>query len=216
MPAQFIGLRNDSESSGLTSNTADRTTRDGAKVATAVHGDYLEATIRSRLYTGVSASTGVILLQPGNNEPTLWNPSSSARYLSIVRLELSWVVGDCQPAAIQWTVTTNTGAAVGTAQPILTMTRVTPTGMIGGPVDNKGQWAPAAITFTAVPSFLRPTGLSMFTGIGTTAVAPFTMRADYDGDFVLGPGTAITLCVQPNITTNPTYQVALTWEEVPV
>ena len=67
--------------------------------------------------------------------------------------------------------------------------------------------------FAAAPVFLRPTGLSLFTGVAATAVAPFTLRADYDGDLVIAPGTAISLCSQA-ATTTALFQVAVTWEEL--
>jgi hypothetical protein len=215
MPGQFVGLRNDQD--GVTGNDADRTMRDGSKVTTAIHGRFLESNIRQRLYTGVSASGGIALIVPATtgNHPTLWNPSDSGRYLSVVRLELSYVSGNNAPTALEWAATTATGAAVATGAPILTLTRVAPVGVLGGNLDNKGIWSPTTNTFTAAPAFLRPTGLSLFTGVAATAVAPFSLRADYDGDFVLAPGTAVSLCSQA-ATTTAVFQVAVTWEEIPV
>ena len=215
MPAQFVGLRNDQD--GLTGNDADRTMRDGAKVVSLAHGKYLDTNIRARLYTGVSAVGGIALIAPatGGGHPTLWNPSDSMRYLSVVRLALSWVSGNNAPGAIEWAYTLNTGAAIATAAPIPTFTRVAPTGVLGGALDNKGVWSPTTNTFTAAPTFLRPTGLSLFTGVAATAVAPFALRADYDGDLVIAPGTALSLCTQA-ATTTALFQVAITWEELPV
>ena len=69
-------------------------------------------------------------------------------------------------------------------------------------------------TFTAAPVFLRPAGISLFTGVAATAVAPFVLRTDYDNDeFVIGPNTAICLCFQTT-TTTALFQVAVTWEEI--
>ncbi len=216
MPAQFIGLRNDPD--GLTGNDADRTTRDGAKVVTALHGKYLEQTIRGRLYTGVSASGGIALIVPatGGGMPTLWNPSDSGRYLSLVRLELSYVSGNNAPCALEWATTANTGAAVGTGAPIATLTRVAPVGVLGGALDNKGVWSPTTNTFTTTaPAYLRPAGISLFTGVAATAVPPFVLRTDYNGDFVIAPGNSISLANQTT-TTTALFQVAVTWEEIPV
>lgn len=215
MPAQFIGLRNDPD--GLSSNDADRTTRDGVKLVAQAHGKYLESAIRGRIYTGVSASGGIALIVPANTggHPTLWNPSDSGRYLSVCRLALSYVSGNNAPTAIEWAVTVNTGAQVATGAPIATFTRVAPVGVVGGVLDNKGVWSPTTNTFAAAPTFFRPTGLSLFTGVAATAVAPFVLRADYDGDLVLAPGTALSLCTQA-ATTTALFQVAVTWEELPV
>lgn len=215
MPPQFVGPRNDAD--GLTGNDADRTSRVGGKVVTQLHGKYLEQAIRQRLYTGVSASGGIALIVPATTggHPTLWNPSDSGRYLSLVRLVLSWVSGNNAPGAVEWASTLNTGSAIATGAPILTGTRVAPVGVLGGANDNKGVWIPTTNTFTAAPVFLRPAGISLFTGIGTTAVAPFVLRAEYDGDFVLAPGTAVSLCFQA-ATTTALFQVGVTWEEIPV
>jgi hypothetical protein len=60
--------------------------------------------------------------------------------------------------------------------------------------------------------FLRSAGISLFTGISTTAVAPFPLIATYDGDFVIGPGTAVCVCFQA-ATTTAVFQVSVTWEE---
>ena len=216
MTAQFVGERNDSD--GVTPNDADRTSRDGAKVVTSLHGKYYEQATRGKLYTGVSASGGIALILPatGGGHPTLWNPSNSDRYLSIVRLELSWVSGNNAPGALEWAaVPGDAGSTHATGAPIATATRVAPVGVLGGKVDAKGIWSPTVNTFTVAPAFLRPTGLSLFTGVAATAVAPFALRVDYDGDFVLNPGKAITLNTQA-ATTTALFQVAVTWEEIPV
>ena len=215
MPAQYIGLRNDPD--GLTVNDAIRTSRDGAQVVTQAHGKYLESNVRGRLYTGVSASGGIALIVPANTggHPTLWNPSDSGRYVSVVRLALSYVSGNNAPTAIEWAYTLNTGSQVATGGVIATATRVAPVGVLGGVLDNKAIWSPTTNAFAAAPTFLRPTGISLFTGVAATAVAPFLMRADYDGDLVIAPGTAISLCSQA-ATTTALFQVAVTWEEFPI
>ena len=214
MPSQNVGIPGPF-GSGLTGQDADRTGSDGAKVVTSLHGKYYEQASRGRLYTGVSASGGIALIVPGTGggHPTLWNPSDSGRTVSVVRLELSWVSGNNAPGAIEWAYTLNTGANAATAAPIATATIVSPVGVLGGAVDNKARWSPTTNTFTAAPTFLRPTGLSLFTGIGATAVAPFLLRADYDGDFLIAPSTAISLCFQTT-TTTALFQVAVTWEEI--
>jgi hypothetical protein len=215
MPAQFVGLRNDSD--GLTSNDAIRVMRDGTQVVASAHGHFLESNLRARVYTGSNASTGLALIAPatGGGHPTLWNPSDSGRVLSIVRLRLGYVSGNNAPTCLEWAVTLNTGSAIATAAPILTGTRVAPVGVIGGVLDNKGVWLPTTNTFTAAPTFLRSAGISLFTGVAATATTPFSMEASYDGDFVLAPGVAISLCTQA-ATTTAVFQISVTWEELPV
>jgi len=212
MPAQYIGLRNDQD--GLSTSDADRTTRDGAKVVTDSHGKYLQQAINGRVYTGVGASTGIALIAPaaGGGHPTLWNPSDSDVYLSIIRLEMGHRTGTHKPGGIEWASTLNTGASVATGAPILTFTVVAPIALAGG-LQNKGQWSPTVNTFTAAPVFLRPAGIGCLTLAAATDAAPYTMRVQYDGDFVLAPGTAVSLCFQA-ATTTAVFQVAVTWEEL--
>ena len=124
--------------------------------------------------------------------------------------------GNNAPGAIEWASVEGAGAGIATGGVIATFTRVTPKpALLGGSLDAKGLWAPAVNTYTAAPVFLRSAGISLFTGIGTTPVSPFALRAEYDGDFVLSPGTAVSLCTQA-ATTTALFQVTVTWEEIDV
>ena len=167
-------------------------------------------------YTGVSASGGIALIVPaaGGGHPTLWNPASSDVNVAVRRLELSWVSGNNAPGAVEWAYVLNAGDTHGTGSPIATATIVAPIGTLGSGASNAAKWSPTTNTFTAAPVFLRPAGISLFTGVGTTAVAPFVLRTDYENDeFVIGPSTAVCLCFQTT-TTTALFQVAVTWEEI--
>lgn len=169
-------------------------------------------------FTGVSASTGIALIVPATTggHPTLWNPTDSGVYVHVRLLELSWVSGNNAPGAVEWAGVTNTGSAVATGAPIATATLVAPVGRYGEGVNNRAKWSPTTNTFTAAPAFIRPAGISLFTGIGTTAVAPFVLRAAYEqDDFVLAPGSAASVCFQTT-TTTALFQVGVTWEEIDV
>jgi hypothetical protein len=213
MPAQFVGLRN--EHDGIANVDALRISRDGAQVVTLAHGAYFEQCVRGRVYTGVSAVGGIALITTATtgNHPTLWNPSDSGRYVSIIRLSLGWVSGNNAPGTLAWYTTSNTGSTVATAAPIATFTQVAPVGVIGGALDNRARWSPTTNTFTAAPAYHRNSGISLFTGVAATAVAPFVIRTDYDGELILAPGSAISLC-SVAATTTAVFQIALVWEEV--
>jgi len=215
MPAQFVGLRNDPD--GVTGNDADRTMRDGAKVVAQAHGKYLESALRGRVYTGACASAGIIPIVAATTggHPTLWNPADSGRYISVVKLCLGYVSENNAPTCLSWNYTLNTGSAAATGAAILTATLVAPIGVVGGVVDYKAKWSPTTNTFTAAPTFFRPTGLSLLTGISSTAVAPFQLEAVYDGDLVLAPGSAISLCTQAATATTK-FQISVSWEEIAI
>lgn len=215
MATQFIGERN--ESDGVAQFDGIRIGRDGGQIVSGLHGKFYEQASRGRLYTGSSASTGIALIVPGatGGHPTLWNPSDSGINVSIIKLELGWVSGNNAPGAIEWAYTLNAGSTHATGAPIATATLVAPVGVLGGAVSNKAKWSPTTNTFTAAPVFLRSAGLSLFTGISTTAVAPFSLFACYDGDFVIAPGTAVSLCTQM-ATTTAVFQVSVSWEEISI
>ena len=179
------------------------------------HGPLYRSTAANRVYAGSVGTAGIALIVAATtgNHPTLWNPSSSKRNVSIMRLEMSYVSGNNAPTAIDWFVTTGAGDAL--AVPILTFTAVAPVGIVGGALDNKARWAPAINTYTAVPDYLRPTGISLFTGVAATAVAPFVLEKRYDGDFVVAPGNAVHLCSKA-ATTTALFQITVVWEEIDV
>lgn len=213
--AQFIGERN--ESDGVAPFDGIRVGRDGGQIVSGLHGTFYEQASRGRLYTGSSASAGIALIVPGagGGHPTLWNPSDSGINVSVVRLELGYVSGNNAPTCFEWAYVLNAGSTHATGAPIATATLVAPVGVLGGALTNKAKWSPTTNTFTAAPVFFRSAGLSLFTGVAATAVAPFALRADYAGDLVIAPGTAICLCTQA-ATTTALFQVSVTWEEVAI
>ena len=167
-------------------------------------------------FTGVSASAGIALIVPATTggHPTLWNPDGSDVKVHVRLLELSYVSGNNAPTAIEWAAVNPAGAGVATGAPIATATLVAPINILGEGSDNHAKWSPTTNTFTAAPVFHRPTGIALFTGVASTAVAPFVLRATYEqNDFVLAPGTAVCLCTQA-ATTTALFQIAVTWEEI--
>lgn len=193
-----------------------RSGRMGDLIVSELHGKYYEQASRGRVFCGVTASTGIALIVPATtgNHPTLWNPLGSGVNINLIRLELSYVSGNNAPTAIEWAQTTSTGNTVATGAPIATFTGVAPVNaMLGGLATSNVRWAPAVNTYTAAPVFVRPTGLSLFTGVAATAVAPFSMIVNYDGDFGIAPGVAISLCTQA-ATSTALFQVSVVWEEV--
>lgn len=215
MPAQFNGER--SFSTGLTGDDAVRVTKSGAQVVAQAHGKYAAQNIAGRVFTGSSASTGIAIIVPatGGGHPTLWNPSDSGVYVSVIRAELSYVSGNHAPGAFEWASVSNTGAQIATGSPIATATLVSPVGILGGNATARARWSPTTNTFTAAPAFLRALGVGLHTGVAATAINPTQIRVEYDGDFIIAPGTAISLCYQTT-TTTALFQVAVTWEEIPV
>lgn len=206
------------EQNNLQGTTAlnGRSGRMGDVIYSELHGKYAEQTRSGRTFFGVSASTGIALIVPATTggHPTLWNPLGSGVNLSIIALELSYVSGTNAPTAIEWASTLNTGSTVATAAPIATFTNVVPTSsMIGSKFTSNAFWAPTVNTFTAAPVFARPTGLALDTMAAASTNAPFSMIVRYDGDLMLAPGVALSLCSQA-ATTTALFQVCCVWEEI--
>ena len=57
------------------------------------------------------------------------------------------------------------------------------------------------------------TPFSLFTGVAATAVAPFELGEDYDGDNLILPGTALSL-VTSQATTTSLLRVTVLFEEI--
>ena len=188
----------------------------GALATVNKHGNNYQVTKEGNMYVARSLVGGIALIVAATtgNHPTLWNPSGSKYNLNIKRLELGYVSGANAPTSLCWMVTKRAGAQVATAGAILTATLVdVENAMPGKPSDDSTMWAPAINTFTAAPAFYRPTGISLFTGVAATAVAPFDMHRDYDGDFIIPPDVAISLCAVA-ATTTALFQAAITYERV--
>ncbi|KKL87922.1 hypothetical protein LCGC14_1929840, partial [marine sediment metagenome] len=169
-------------------------------------------------FYGSTAAAGIALIVPATtgNHPTLWNPEGSGINASIIKLELGYVSGNNAPTSLEWAVVKNTGSTKATGAPVVTFTDVAVEPcLVGSGISPKALWAPAVNTYTAAPVISRTAGISLFTGLATTATIPFPLKVDYNGDFVLSPGTTASLC-SVGATTTALFVVTVTWEEVSV
>lgn len=181
--------------------------------------DGAASSIAGRVFSGNSADAGIALIAPatGGGHPTLINYAGSDCVVMVRRLRLTYVSGNNAPVGIIWAKTTGIGASAATGTPLLTATAAAKepallgSGSTGNPLV---VWSPTTNTFTAAPtSPYRDTGISLFTGVASTAVAPFTLIAE-EQYFGLYPGTAISLCTK-GTTTTALFRVTLEWEEIP-
>ncbi len=182
------------------------------------HGKYYTAARNSRLFVGASLTAGIALIIAATtgNHPTLFNPLGSGRVLSIRKLQLGYVSGANAPGSLAWNSTANAGSNIGpTGAAILTGTRVAvASAMTGGPVDSRAYWMPAINTYTAAPTYYRPTSLSLFTAVAATSeAAPFSWGEEYDGDLLIAPGAALSL-VSQQATTTALFRITVLFEEI--
>lgn len=182
------------------------------------NGDFYAQLARGNVFVASTAAAGIALIVPATtgNHPTLWNPAGSGFNLDIVAVELTYVSGNNAPTALEWAITSPAGSAIATGGPIATFTNVAPVNALAGAAaDAVAKWAPAVNTYTAAPVFYRSAGISLFTGVAATAVAPFPLIARYNGDFGIAPGAALSLCSQA-ATTTALFQVSVTYIKVAI
>lgn len=183
----------------------------------------VDAAVNNRLFFGTSESAGIALIVPATtgNHPSLWNQTGSGVYVAIRSLSLGYVSGNNAPTCLEWAAVESAGSSIGTAAPVVGFTTNTSGATKRSALFGSGQtgssqvlWSGKTNSYVAAPSFLRPADISLFTGVAATAVAPFTLRVDYD-DFMIAPGTVVCLCTQA-ATTTALFQVKVTWEEIPI
>ena len=181
------------------------------------HGKLFKANREGRLFVARSDVAGIALIVSAatGGHPTLWNKASSKYDLNVVKLELGYVSGNNAPTSLQWAYTKNASDGPGVLFPIKTATLVAvESGVPGENADDPDvNWSPTTNTFLAAPTYYKTAGVSLFTGVAATAVAPFQLSANYDGEIVLRPGVALSLCAVA-ATTTALFQIAITYEKV--
>lgn len=180
---------------------------DSELVVTQAHGKYHEANVRGRLYTGGTAATGVA---PGTaigttGAFTIFNPPGSKIITSVKRVSMGYVSGTLGAGVVHYLLNQNPRAAdvTGTA---ISLYR-------GG-----SQRQPATKMFTtstlpATPLVLRPF-CSLGASLASTAVQPWQIMEDVDGEFELEPGSALTLHATAAAGTSPLVVFGATIEEI--
>lgn len=186
----------------------------GVSITGAVYGCYCS-----------NAAAGIALVAlTTSNHPTLINYSNSGVALGIRTVTLSQIAdGANAPGTVIWGYTANVGSAAATGAPIAATTPITPgtfagsTGAlasryIGGNVYTpKAVWCPAALTFTAAPTYLGPVGQTLATLATATAAAPHSCVLPYS--FVMAPGCALSIAYNTT-TTTVKYQIRIDFDEI--
>lgn len=169
-----------------------------------LNGKYAEQAQRGNVFVYSTAAAGLALIVSATtgNHPTLWNPAGSGYNWIPLALYIGYVSGNNAPGSLALCYTANAGAAIGTAAPVVTFTDVAPVNaLLGSNKTSKMRWAPAVNTYASAPTFLMSTGVSLFTGVAATAVAPFTLVVPFDGALIVGPGSALSLTALQSTTT---------------
>ncbi len=163
----------------------------GSTVVQDYNGRYAELVRRGQVYVASTAAAGIAILVSATtgNVPTLWNPSGSGRIVYPIMLNANWLSGAVTASNLLWSVTTGTGANIGTGNPVVSFTNVAPVNaLVGGPADAVIKWAPATSTYTAAPAFYAATGINL-----KATALDSQLSVDMQGLMALMPGNALSL-----------------------
>ena len=185
----------------------------GSTIVQEFNGPYAEIARRGQLFNfSVASAAAYLLTNTTGNFPTIWNPAGSGKILYILKLSSCWVTGATVAGSLLWNITKQTGSTISATAPIVSYTPVTPTPMmIGSSSASSMIWAPAAITFTAAPSFYAATGIN----INATNSAGYISLADYGGAIALMPGNALSLTYSVT-TSTATFWTSIVGAELPL
>jgi len=199
-------FRNDSEEAPLSLDS------NGSLKVAQMGGKYAELARRGFLFNyTVKTGAALLLSATTGNCPTIWNPMGSGKVLYIAKLLVNFLSGTTTVSSLQWMITKNAGAALGTAAPIVTFTEQAPDpAIIGAPYASQMKFAPAVCTFTAAPAFLASTGINL--GAVAPSAGSGNYDVDYDGAIAIMPGNAISLCASVTTTTALFFSSILGYE----
>lgn len=192
-----------------------RFSRDAARATVNAHGEFYEAVARGTVFSACTASAGVA---PGTSLSTtgaftLHNPLGSGKNLAILTatMAIPWNVATFTMGAGTIFLTTHAGVAV-----------INPTGtaitvrnaLLGSSAQGVALAFTTSTITTQVP--LRP-----FCQMGaivedTSALDPFIVKDQLNGEFVVPPGFGINLHGVTAAGSSPLVVFGMTWEEIPV
>ena len=184
---------------GLQGNLGVRASRDSSQIVQESHGKWAEQASRGNVFhaTTLTGGIAIIVAATTGNHPTLWNPTTAGYGAEFISLKAARVSGTDAPGAWYFCSTFPAGSAIATGGPIATFTRVAVVnGLVGGAADAIMNWAPSVNTYTAAPVFWAPVGITMFTGTVAAVIAEIQLDIEYDGQTILGPNSALSVCTQ--------------------
>ncbi len=172
---------------------------------------YAEQVKRGNVFSGGTAATGVA---PGTaigttGAFTLANPSGSGVVLVPIVASMGYISGTLGAGVVWYLANTNPSAAAVSGTAITVVKNKLSTASPG----NAGL-AYTTSTLPAAPTILRP-AWSLTALLATTAVQPYLVKDDLDGEFVIAPGCSLTLHSTAAAGTSPLVVFGCSWVEIP-
>lgn len=199
--------------------TKARGSKEGAQVATELHGKYYEAAMRGRLFTASTVIAGVVIPVAAatlNSKFTIWNPSGSGVNVELISfttgLDTATQVVNGWGLAIQRSLTGTSGVPTSVTQ--VTSLRLGLTGTSKVTVASQATLTNVAIpgvtAATAVPIPLYP----MFSSGATTASGIYECTHNFDGRLILAPDDLGAVCT--TVAAAAQNFCSIIWAEWPV
>ncbi len=196
--------------------------RQGEQLVSESHGRYYTQTYRGNCYYGSLAAPGVaftLVTTAAVVGLLLWNPSGSGKNVSLIRCSVGLASTAASGAAgFCYGYQNNMGNGLGTGAPFSIFTQVTLTrgSCICGPA---GQGSSVVLvgsgaTLTTAFSLWRGAAFGTSTGIVGTQMG-VTLSEDFDGNFIIPPGSAIGLTCLTAIS-GITGNASFVWEEIAI
>lgn len=192
----------------------------GEQLVSNLHGKYYEHASRGNLWYVSTVVAGLAIPISSTTAPTvmLWNPSGSGKNAVLGRFNAAYVSGTSVATSIGLAYAANVGANVATAAPITAFNQsVVGTnlfnGLFGaGYTSAMRSSANGTNTVTAGTWFKTLAGESAL--IATTAMNPYSVDYDFQGETIIPPGVAIW--VVGAAASGALLAQTLSWIEVPV
>ncbi len=199
------------ESTAGSEVTQEAYSRNRAKKVVQASARYQDAVLRGRCFAANTAVTGVA---PGTTISTtagfaLHNPFASGVVLSVLRATLDYVSGTLGAGTIFWTAAVNPAAAVVTGTAITSVNC-----LIGAGYSAQGK--PLTTATLAVAGTLLRAFCSLGASLASTAVQPWQVIDNVDGEFVVNPGCTICLHAAAAGGSTPLVAYGIMWEEIPI
>ena len=194
----------------------------GDVIVSEVHGRYYETNYRGALFSTfynalTVASTHASPIASGTGTPIIgiYNPAGSGKNISLLRMTQAFTSGTATGPNL-WNIIPNPQNI--SATPTTSNTNVL--GATLSTVSNNAAGSVARIFNNQSLTGQTTTGVAFRTAGGPTSAATVagqiqTFTEDFQGDFIVVPGTMIALCTYAN-GTSLVMNVYVTWEELPI
>ena len=179
-------------------------------------GKYYTAASRGLVYHGATALAGVTLTTTGSTTMTfgLWNPAGSGKVLVPIKSRIGFAGATGTVTALAWSASNQLNANTAGTSAISAKTLIT---SVNGRIEVVGSASvgllTSAATLAAAPTIVKYLGASWGAPVATTAAVFPTMIDDFDGELIIGPGSALwlTAATAPGAAVN----ASLSWQELP-